>query len=345
MVSPSATSSSKAPPLSYADRAKKGQNIKPPNQPQPNQPAAKPSNILTNSASANSSGTEPSTTPSKPMNADDAQNPSASPSRPQAAPASPPASASDPSAPKGMNGDTPAAPEAPPVNAAPAAATASTPLKPVVNVWSLRKEQMAQQAAARSQSSTQPPPPLATSIPSTSQRPNTSKSPLPASQNAGPQISSRVTPLQPTDASHPKPRTKPQINGANTDIDEEDDPFVVKMSPNVSRRPLSSAPPPAAVDAESWPEVGKSLSNTTTHQHQRSPSNEQSSSQKAAGDSSESLQSPSTRKSALLSAFRFYTLFLDPMFNFLRLHSDREIFLILALTTLQLLSIFVGLYR
>ncbi|EPQ53448.1 hypothetical protein GLOTRDRAFT_139687 [Gloeophyllum trabeum ATCC 11539] len=119
----------------------------------------------------------------------------------------------------------------------------SSPVKsPPVNVWNVRKEQMAQ-AFAQSRS---PQKPAAASSPVHINGTGPSYPPL--SHSSG-QIQASMSTSRP-----------PALNGTSVNVKDavEDDPFVVKPRTRLPPTPPASLPP-SVEDVESWPEVGKSI--------------------------------------------------------------------------------------
>lgn len=241
MVSSSAAQAH--PNLSYADRAKKAQSIKPPSIPlQP--PALAPAVAAPPTLEITPSPTSTSLTrPVSPL-------------------------------PPDPNGD--ALPITTPSNVT--SSTGVTPAqKPVVNVWSLRAQAQAQSRASQPPSKslpqTQPRPSTSTS--------SLSISPvLPLSRHPADSISTKTVAR---DNNNPRPVTSNfnppmSINGVTAPISPTDDPFVVRpgRAASISASNSISIPPPIPVlskkptvaplvppppdDVESWPEVGKSTS-------------------------------------------------------------------------------------
>lgn len=131
-----------------------------------------------------------------------------------------------------LNGRPPA------VNGHPPSTSESiTPSHPPVNIWSLRKEQMAQTQATQRPSAIPPAEDLPSSVPPRDRDLNTS------SGLRGGAVSLRSI---------------PSTNGASTLALENEDPFVVK-----SRNLQPSNPFPPVEDKESWPEVGSSIIGNT----------------------------------------------------------------------------------
>ncbi|EKM56538.1 uncharacterized protein PHACADRAFT_253726 [Phanerochaete carnosa HHB-10118-sp] len=246
--------SAQSPPLSYADRVKKSQR-------------------------ANAA---PSTSSQRPQAG--SQSPSASAvTQPNAAKAAKPPAAEPPAklqqvappAPTDRQSSSPVTPrkaaEHKPINGQPSSSTvdpvagpSSTPAKkaaapPMVNVWSLRKEQMAR---AHSQQTTK-------SSESSSQAPVLSlKDPSPAStapiasiaSTASSSASASTFAQKEPEASSSTLPPKPAAADLPASTEEEDDPWVVQ--PN--RAP--TAVPLPRLDATSWPEVGKALSSASNPQ-------------------------------------------------------------------------------
>ncbi|KAF8621221.1 hypothetical protein AX15_007937 [Amanita polypyramis BW_CC] len=126
-------------------------------------------------------------------------------------------------------------PPRPPANGSPIEDPKPQQKPPVLNVWDVRKEQMAA-AAARSTSQR--------SAPSTS-------APLPAQPTQDPSADA-----PPMEASQSAPtESTPNKSASVLTTDPDDDPFVVRIPPNRERNPITV---PTLDDSEAWPEVGKS---------------------------------------------------------------------------------------
>ncbi|GJE86439.1 LAM domain-containing protein [Phanerochaete sordida] len=239
--------SAQPPPLSYADRVKKSQRANaapstsaPRPQARAQPPPAGAAAIPNAAKAANPPAAEPlaKQQPQGDFPAPSASQPS-SPDTPRKAPEQKP-----------LNGQ-PSSSSVDPV-AGPSSAPAKKPAAPpAVNVWSLRKERMAQvlsqqtakspdsslqpAAATTSDSSTAPPPPAASS-----------SAPVSTSAQKEPEASSSAVP------------TKAVSPDVQTPNEEEYDPWVVR--PN--RASPAVAVPAPRLDATSWPEVGKAHSTT-----------------------------------------------------------------------------------
>jgi la-related protein 1 len=254
MVSPS-VSTARVPPLSYADRAKKAQNIKSPNSVPPPHTvvhSAPPSGSNTSTASGSTALSNSSASQSN-------SNPTSVDITPSSSiilttrPSSPLPHTADVPDIKPMNGDLRATKDLTPKSPSTAAAQSSPQkLPPTVNVWSLRKEQMAAQAqAART--------------PSTQSMPQISKPPVVSRNPATP----RPPPSRPysdklPNGPHGLSSIKSNHGLTSPVVMASDDPFVVRLPAQNSRAPRLPLPIPAVDDTESWPEVGKSLSSTAT---------------------------------------------------------------------------------
>ena len=128
----------------------------------------------------------------------------------------------------------------------PAVVPKSPSKPPTTNVWTARKEQMAQRVAAQ-QSQIQP-------------TVNTGAN-MPVNQVAS---SSTLR-----EAAVSEPQTRPLVNGvANASYHDDlassmsakaDDPFVVRIPPQLNSQatPIATRTPPSLDDIESWPEMGK----------------------------------------------------------------------------------------
>lgn len=236
MVS-SQSSAAPNPPLSYADRAKKAQNTRPKAQPQ-----AGPQGIALPSSSSASTSTPhpgPSTAANASMNvartarADGNSAPSALSSvKSISGPSSPSRSSAN------VNGDVSSTARDSVVSQPQPQGdvTVKSTAAPAVNVWSLRKEQMARVRSSQGTTASVP----VQNSPSPHQADNETLEEVASSSNA----------LQ--NVTNQRPSTNvPGRSPANG----EDDAFVV--------RPRASILPPSE-DTESWPEVGKSVSHTST---------------------------------------------------------------------------------
>ncbi|GLB39278.1 hypothetical protein LshimejAT787_0604400 [Lyophyllum shimeji] len=238
MASPSVSSQHKSPPLSYADRAKKAQNIKSPISHRSNAqslpPPATTKAVLSPHAPSSSA-------PKSTSNPVDVSHPQHGP--PTAAPASPPAAAQT-----GQSTDlkTPESAKRPSADLAAkalsivAAHTADRKV-PVVNIWNLRMEQRAAAHAKPDLGSQSQPPASQTS-------PASSKSSLPADR-LPPKSSSSKIPLDSAPKTVHGPSAGHAVNGVT---------------------PLAAPP---QTDIETWPEVGKSLTPTTATESKKESEN------------------------------------------------------------------------
>ncbi|KAF5380054.1 hypothetical protein D9615_006132 [Tricholomella constricta] len=247
MVSPSNSSQPKNPPLSYADSAKKAQNIKSPI----SHHTLAQSVSITAPANANSNPLDSSPLTSKP-----AQSPAEvtfTSHEPTANPASPPPT---PRTIEATDAKTPHSTNRPSNDLATkalsiVAAHTAAPKGPTVNVWSLRMEQMAAAARSVPQPATQShlPAPQSISMPPKPAFPADRQSTKFQSLKA-PTDSAAKTALGPSAKTAPNGVTLPVYH----------DPFVVRM--DIDHVRAQTVPPP--IDTESWPEVGRSVPTTTT---------------------------------------------------------------------------------
>lgn len=265
MVSP-APSTSTNPPLSYAERAKKAQNIKPRALSQ----LASPSNASVTSTQtiapsadravppATKPVTAPPPGPSHPPSVLEKPNVTASSSgstsvqanstRPPS-PLSPPASR--PNEPNGHQKYAPAPSSIPTSTTAP-----KTVSVPPVNVWNVRKEQMAQ---ARALNQSRAPQPSASSLKSPQ---SVNQDPTPpagvrsdvSDAVSQPAASSSTPPTGVTSQRVPGSATTGATNGPSSHANSNDDPFTVR--PRTAQSSVAAVPP-SMDDVESWPEVGK----------------------------------------------------------------------------------------
>jgi la-related protein 1 len=280
MVSPSP----RVQHLSYADQAKKAQNIKSTHSVTLNVPstsvisATNPlSNTLTDSLAVNATVDV-------------------------AAPADPPrsSSATDATNVRTNNGDTRANNNnlATKALSVVAAHTSSQKL-PAANVWSIRKEQL---AAARSALTMA----LAKEIPPASQDVSASSGST-SPQNTLPSITAKSPS---TSAPNTSNVSNTAVNGmTSTGQEEAHDPFIVR--PNLGTTRTAKALPPPVDDTDSWPEVGKAAKTAAASTHSTIPT--------ILGDSvtrNENDQSPAgmSRKSASLSSLCCLILF-TPLSN------------------------------
>ena len=237
MVSPTISSPTKVPPLSYADHAKKAQNIKSPISPQLNRT---PVQSLSTTSGTLAPFSSPPLKPVAPPLALDLDSD----------PALNVVTLTDHHSPsasnvKTINGDTRANNDLASKALSVVAAHTSSQKSPVLNVWNVRKEQLAAARAALTEALAKelPPEPQAL-LPS-------SDSALP--QNTVPSIAAFNSPTAPAPNSSHGPSAL--LNGVTS---EDHDPFTVRTTIR-STRPL----PPPVDDTDNWPEVGKAP--TSTH--------------------------------------------------------------------------------
>ncbi|RDB16034.1 hypothetical protein Hypma_003441 [Hypsizygus marmoreus] len=250
MASPSISSQPKNPPLSYAERAKKAQNIRSPislqpprtvvhSIPSPNGPAAASSSFLPSISAPRSSqdnvdhslSHSNDTFPSQPL----LHSPTAL--------TTDGSSSHSTSSAKRTSNDLAA-------KALSIVAAHTAPVKsPVVNIWQLRKEQMAAARSVPQQNPSKTPVSQSVAIPVRSTIPtdSTSSKPLPPK-----------TPHDSAPSIPHGPSATAKVNGVTpAQPAVENDPFVVRISAKPARVQMPSVPPPVS-DSESWPEVGKS---------------------------------------------------------------------------------------
>lgn len=174
---------------------------------------------------------------------------------------------------------------------APSAAVQKQASAPSVNVWAMRKEQMAARGIS------QPPANPAFPLPSES-----SASVLVPSQSSS--SPSTLLPSTSGTSSSSKPSlTVPASNGHLVPPSAHDDPFVVR--PGRSPPILS---PPAIDDAESWPEVGQAAA-TPPHASNSGPEGKTKEGEEDRGHEREASQGHGARKStSSLSLSRLFVL-------------------------------------
>ncbi|KAF9456866.1 hypothetical protein BDZ94DRAFT_1314732 [Collybia nuda] len=285
MVSPSISSPPKVLPLSYADRAKKAQNIRSPISLQPHRIAVQtvPNTTPEISAPLLASPSKPT---SNSTNVDDtpdfpAVTVSTFSSHPPTSPTAPSISLTN--GVKYSSNDL-----AEKALSIVAAHTSLPPKSPVVNVWNVRKEQM---AAARS-------PATASSHISASQS-------MPLPQKASLLPNQPKTPTKSPQDSVPNSLHGPSASAATNGVpvvppSVEYDPFVVRISTKPTHAQIPSLPP--SVDTDIWPEVGKftaaPISNTAVPgQASDLTSNSREENQSNNGSGSEQLSTSASRKS------------------------------------------------
>ena len=247
----------KTRPLSYAERAKKAQNIKSPVTPQvPRSANPPPTPILVTTATTSDSTDITSDFPPVHVAADPDPSP----------PLSPPGM--DPLVPPGantINGSSP--PSKNLVSAALSIVAAHSsiqkPLPPPVNVWNVRKMAQAQHQQSQLKPSSVSQPTPNASLPKSAPQP-VMKHVLSAHDNdAAPPL------RRPPDARH---NGNSQRLGQNARVpangvghpssNDNEDPFVVRVYSRPQRPPPPAVPqPPSIHDTDSWPEVGKAPSN------------------------------------------------------------------------------------
>lgn len=280
MVSPTPSTSAN-PPLSYAERAKKAQNIKPRG---PSQHVL-PSNvsIASNSTIAPSVEHPPPSTASKPPAPPSGPSSVSSvlekPTTTTSVPSFISAHADSTEPPSPLSAAVPNEPNGHPKHSvSPATSTSSAALAPKtaptppVNVWTVRKEQMAQARALNQPRAPQPsalsPKPaqpvnqqtqasaavsqrdVRSEVPDATTSRRTIPSSLP-SQNPG--LTQRVV-------SVPATSSAVATNGSSSHANLNDDPFTVRPRAQA----MAAAMPPSVEDVESWPEVGKAPTASAT---------------------------------------------------------------------------------
>jgi hypothetical protein len=135
------------------------------------------------------------------------------------------------------------------------AAHTSSQKSPVVNVWNIRKEQLAAARAALSKALAKEIPPESQDISASSE----STSP----HNTVPSITPFKSPSAPNTPHGPSA----MVNGVTTTAQQEEhqqeehDPFIVRTSLETTRTTTKHFPPPVN-DTDSWPEVGKAAAST-----------------------------------------------------------------------------------
>ncbi|KAF9446576.1 hypothetical protein P691DRAFT_173364 [Macrolepiota fuliginosa MF-IS2] len=241
MVAPSLSPTAKTPSLSYAERAKKAQNIRSPigvNQPQPSrisQPPPPPISVASSLSSASGSSAK-STSAARP--------PSSSPAFVHAStsqPQTPNATAVSESKITIINGNSnlPSSSTSKPALASVIEPQFSPQKQSPVNVWDRRKEELAARNAPQ-------PKPTTTALQSSTSisrsTTNASTSASHLSQNDSPSHVAETK--QPLSTSHPA---------------DDDDPFIVRQSR--APRPQAPVTPPTLLteNVEDWPEVGKTV--------------------------------------------------------------------------------------
>ncbi|KAI0360522.1 hypothetical protein OH77DRAFT_692424 [Trametes cingulata] len=263
MVSPAPLAAANPPPpLSYAERAKKAaQNARPPPQVAPQRSISQGASSSTASSTAPpaptsapprpaalaSPPTAPKASRSGHSTAGDALAPPATSHPPPASssqPATPPAA--DPAAEPKPNGDVNHNGDSASVAAVPSPPVQKQASAPPVNVWNIRKEQMAARVL------NQPRPTNSTSpLPNQNSAAAAAVSPPQSSALDASTLPASVSSTSPNPSMKPSPTVAP-INGHLPPSAELDDPFVVRAG----RTPPKPSPP-AIDDAESWPEVGQ----------------------------------------------------------------------------------------
>jgi len=227
MVTQPQSTTTKPAPLSYADRARNHTK----NESSPTKPAV-------NGVSANTLPPASTSGASKPTTAIKVSPPN--PKHPPAPSMRQPSTSNSSTQSTGTNSTLSVNGHPPTINGhPPTTSDTSTPPHPPVNIWNLRKEQMAQSQATQRPSVVPP-----------------AKDPPPsvASQHRDPSTGSGLR--EGAISSRPIHST----NGGSTVGSENDDPFVVKPR---SSQPLNSIPP--VEDKESWPEVGSSITTPTSN--------------------------------------------------------------------------------
>ncbi|KAI0711116.1 hypothetical protein C8T65DRAFT_184549 [Cerioporus squamosus] len=273
MVAP-ASSIAANQPLSWAERAKKAQNTKP-QQPPPRHAPQSTSSASPAASSSSAARTGPVIPPpsiSKASSGNGSPDSHISSSIAHAHPPSFPKPATSASASAThhehkLNGDVNHHGDSPSTGPSATAAQKQTAVPPV-NVWSIRKEQMAARALSQSRSTTgqSSAPGLLSPPPQSSQHPSpTPIAPAGTSPAAAPNSPPAVS------ISALTPSTNGEL--ATRSTAENDDPFVVKPG----RSPSSLNPsPPAIDDKESWPEVSQAAATPPNGKedrgHEREPS-------------------------------------------------------------------------
>ncbi|KAI0635318.1 hypothetical protein C8Q77DRAFT_697325 [Trametes polyzona] len=250
MVSPAPLAAANSPPLSYAERAKKAQNARSP--PQVAQQRAVSQG--TPSSAANSTSTAPTFASSRPAGlvsssiSSKASPPSHLAGDAQPSSASQPHSAATSKVATPSTGDQPAASRSNgDVNhagdSAPSAQKQTS--APPVNVWAVRKEQMAARGLSQSRSTN-----------SVSAMPSHYPAPALATSQSAPDAVPLAASASAASTSAPAKTSSatPSINGQLAAASDYDDPFIVKPG-----RSPPTLTPPAIDDAESWPQVGQAV--------------------------------------------------------------------------------------
>ena len=245
MVAQPQSSSTRPTPLSYADRARNRSK----NESLPPKPAA-------NGVSADTLSPVNTPGPSKPTAAIKVSPPNLKRSPSLSAPSMRQSSTSTSSARSTETNSTLSVNGRPPATNGHLQPTSETitPPNPPVNIWDLRREQMAQIQATRRSPATSPAKDLAPSAAPRDHDLNTSSG------------------LRDGSASL---RSVPSTTGASTLVQENDDPFVVKP-----RNSQSSNPFPPVEDKESWPEVGSSVTGNSREERLERAAKPQDSSKK-----------------------------------------------------------------
>ncbi|EMD34797.1 hypothetical protein CERSUDRAFT_116981 [Gelatoporia subvermispora B] len=312
MVSPPATGSNPRP-LSYADRAKKAQNLKPQNATQPQQRVSPQ-----NPSPSSSSIPAPTTPTSAPMTTTvaptlappksslpsaivtDAPGTSgAPPAQMTSPPTSPIPTSANPA--KGVNGDMNHAEVSSALSVQPQPRLAPPP---TVNYWDKRKEQMAAQARARTTQVAAPEKQPQVQI----DKDQLASSSFPLPQAAEPTASASASVFVGSNAStapqsvrnHQAPPAISLASGANGHASlpppispSIDDAFTVR--PQLAPPPESVKLPSAIDDPTSWPKPGSSTAASTEGGSRRSESREKETGEQADGEGSQN--QPTPRKS------------------------------------------------
>jgi len=303
----SASSSAKTAPLSYAERAKKAQNIKPPSSAFPLRPhntasasTAVPSNTSNSSAPHSTlASVSVTSTLSAPQNDLDTATSLPLPDAAESIPAV-----------KAMNGD-PRPTNSDITSAALSIVDAHTALQrppPAVNVWNVRKKAQTQSQGKSSPSTLQTalpplPPPLPPPPPSIKTAPQTTVPRL-ANDHDPPLASQRASDTRPN-GNH-GPNIRPPVHDISESApDSVDDPFVVRVYTQAPRGLPPLAPqPPSIDDTESWPEVGKEPSNgTASHQGTSPVEMSREKNGESEGAAKENVAVTTSRKSACIILF------------------------------------------
>ncbi|KAI0067449.1 hypothetical protein BV25DRAFT_1819791 [Artomyces pyxidatus] len=260
MVSPPPSSSNPAAP-SYAERAKKAQNIKPINSAVSQRPRTQvkaaensPASILSNPSLASSANASDAALAYSIVEAGLTSSAGLPFTHPPSSPTHP---LSDESGAQSTNGDvashssTSTAPSSAPSQ------SASAKSAPVVNVWNQRKNHMAQ---ARTQSR-----PLQSISQNTVQASPRPSSPPRHATNGGAVASGSRPPSEPAPVINVRPqKTGPSPGAKLAPENSSEDAFVVRARRMPSGPSQPAQLPPPVDDVESWPEVGKSVSSPTS---------------------------------------------------------------------------------